>query len=85
MMHEKAASRLRAQFCELARCATRPGADRPYFLARVDVALDEYLSCANYATEWDADQWGFGDQWMAEERRELRKRAKGNLELVEAP
>lgn len=85
MMHEIAAKALRERFVRAAHCATKPGADRAYFLRAADTVLDEYLAYRDYATEWDAAQWGFGDQWMAAERREIRKRAGGDRRVpVEA-
>lgn len=80
MMHEVARNALRERFGRAAGCASRPGADRAYFLRMVDDVLDEFLSYEKLATEWDADQWGLDpDNWMREERAELRRRAGGRF------
>jgi hypothetical protein len=84
MMSNAEAEALRKRFRSAAHCAGRPGADRPYFLAMVDQVLDLYLSLLNYATEWDASEWGFDERWLAAERRELRKRAQGDRDPAEA-
>lgn len=45
--------------------------------ATVDLLLDQWLDYRDYATEWDAGQWGFQpDRWCARERAELIRRAR---------
>jgi len=78
MMHQVARDALHKQFRQAAHCASRPAADRAYFLGKVDEILDQFLSWELLATEWDADKWGLDpDGWMGPERQELRRRACG--------
>lgn len=39
-----------------------------------DGLLDLWLEYRDLATEWDADQWGFGYLWMRAELQEMNKR-----------
>jgi hypothetical protein len=85
MMSQVAADALAKSFRSAAHCASRPGADRAYFLAKVDAVLDEYLRYRDYATEWDADQWGLDpDRWMEAERAEMCRRL-GNPRPMPSP
>lgn len=76
MMHRTAAAALEKRFRLLSGCiSSRADVSRAKILVAVDAVLDQYLSWRDYATEWDADQWGFGaEAWMPEEREILRRR-----------
>ena len=41
-----------------------------------DKYLDKWIEFKTLATEWDAQNWGFTENWMIKERTELMKRAK---------
>ncbi|WP_399142210.1 hypothetical protein Q3A86_33235 [Streptomyces sp. NBUA17] len=46
----------------------------------VDMLLDRWIDYRDYATEWDADQWGFdSDRWFEHERAELSRRARQHV------
>lgn len=48
-----------------------------------DRRLEQLYDITARATEWDADQWGFGpDVWMARERQEMNRRAAGKAGLL---
>lgn len=37
----------------------------------VDYWLDQYNSATNLVTEWDAEQWGFPQDWMLADRKKM--------------
>lgn len=42
----------------------------------IDKLLDEWYDYSHRATEWDAQHWGFDDEWMVQERRNMRKQER---------
>ena len=76
MMHQKAVDRIREGFTRAAMAATREPSHRVGHLCTVDHWLDQYLDSSMRATEWDADQWGFGaGTWMEAERAQMNARS----------
>lgn len=41
--------------------------------AEQDTYLDQWLHVRNHATEWDAVQWGFPEDWMREARAQMSR------------